>query len=649
VIPVCESQKDAALRVCVVVKLSEDPGGGAPVRLRSTLGGTVFLACLADVAGQIHAWLALWLQDATVLRNTSLAQRVFLSNALLDDRWRKQVEAFDQLGTAEKLTCGWETSPPLPTFLDVAALSPVHPREEQTAACWRLCQEEGILQKGGLPSYAGSLHRYLYIPELGDQTPLVPVTDGAPTNERTKPLAEICPRVDKLIPFNPAAGLMLVTRHYAMDLEGYLDLLAGAHRDRGQGTATPGAVPDSEPGAGGAVRYPGRLFLEAQGRYSRLIEVFHLKLVLLSHLVAAVQAVVRCGQRPLLNLGPESFQVEMDPDPGPLPLLWTGRPRLIEPGSALPLHVEGTDLTYYVSPLIGETSAYRPAVTSLPTRGKGLVVIRKTPSESRDTALVEGTLATQERLELSASHLVVLPLSLATGSLCLYAHVQKDPGLAGDEYRFRAFSRHLEAAEIQAVRSAQGVPLSHVAFEVIHPLSSPCDLYSLAILAIRTLLVGSGTSLPVAVDEMLSLARQIQTGCDPAQPLPPQVERVFRSDARWLPSLGPHHLLAEPIAPEEALGLIPPELWWSTLALIARMFPGLGPASLCRDYGDARVGGLHLVFEQTQNDLDELVLKTRYLVTPDIKSDGQIAAVVRRYLASQVEPDRHPVNPKHRK
>jgi hypothetical protein len=644
-IPLSADQKEAALKVSLVVKAPAGRNAGSLVRLRSTLDSEVFLACLADASGQILAWLELWLQSTAVLRNTLLAQRVFLSNAVLDDRWHRRVQAFDQLGTAEKVTTGWETSPPLPTFLDVGAMSPVHPKDEQTGAYWQLCRDEGILQSHGLPPYAGSLHRYLYLPDLGSETPLVPVTEEAPTNDRTRPLAEICPNHAKLIPFNPAAGLLLVTKHYAMDLEGFLDLLGGA--DLHPESSRPAHVIDVHPDPGrdgGAIHYPGRLFFEAQGKYSRLIEVFHLKLVLLSNLVASVHAVVRCVQQPLLNLSSESFQVEVDRSPGPLPFLWTACPRLVEPGHALAMHVGATDLTYYASPLLGETSVYRPAVTSLAAGGRALVRIRKTPSESRTTATVEGTLATQERLELGESDLVILQLPLASGPLSLCAHAKRDSALAADEYRFRTLSRSLDDGQIEAIRSAQGVPLPGVPYEVIQPLSSPCDLYSLAIVAIRTLLVGRGTSLPIAVDEMLSLARQVQAGPDPAEPLPVCVERVFRSDPRWLQSVGPHHLTEEEIAPEDALSLVPPDLWWSALAMIVRMFPGLGPASSCRDYGDARAGGLHLVFERTLSDLSELILKTRYLVTPDLKSDRQIAAVIRRYLGSQTEQDSDTAN-----
>jgi len=365
-----------------------------------------------------------------------------------------------------------------------------------------------------------------------------------------------------------------------------------------------------------------------------LIEALHLKLALLSDAVASVHSVTRCLQRPFLNLSEQSFRVDFTADASLLPFLWTAHARLTEPGDAVAMNVETADLTYYVSPLIGETSVYRPVATSLPAKGRAFLRIRKVITDSKDAVTIEGTLATQERIELNRSDLVLLQIGLKSGDLCLHAHLSADSALAGDEYRFRTVSHNLHADQIRDLRSAEGVPMSEVPFEVVPLLSSPCDLYSLAVLAVRLLLVDRSTSLPVAVDEMLSLARQVQAGYDSAVALETHVERVFRSDHRWLGSLGPHRLTDEGIEAEGALGLIPADLWWCTLATVIRMFPGLGPASLCRDYGDAPSGGLHLAFERVLADLDTLILRTRCLVTPDVRSNMQIATVIRQYLDS---------------
>jgi hypothetical protein len=639
-IPVAEDQKQSTLRICVLVKAPPGAAERTLVSLRSTLDARVLLGCITDAGGQVQGWLEVSIQNTDLLRSTSLGKRLFLSNALLDDRWQKRTAVFEQGEAADVIRCGWEHSDPLPTFLDAASLSPVHPKDEMTGACWRLCRDEGILQSHDLPSYAGSLHRYLYLPEHKSKTLLVPVTEGAPTNGHTKPLGEICPNCDTLIPFNPAAGRILVTRHYPMDLENFLDVLAGvpAHR-RISRSVVALDQDEASPGGGWASDYVGRLFLESRGKHSRLLEVLHLKLALLFDAVHAVYSVIRDRQQPFLNLGPESFRVELDRHAGPLPFLWTARARLVEPGHALAVQAGATDVTYYVSPLTGETSVYRPAAASLPALGRAVLRLREVLVNSENTVTAEGTLATDERLGLNASDLIVLQLRLPSGALFLHAHLETDTALAGGEYRFRTLPRPLRTDEIREMQSAKGVPMPDIPFEIIPLLSSPCDLYSLAILAVRILLVGPERSLPIAVDEILSLARRVQAECDPAQPLPSCVARVFQSDPRWLPSLGPHHLTEEQITPEEAWTVVPPELWWSTLALIVRMMPGLGPLSLCRDYGDARPGGLHLAFERILAELGDLIVRTRYLVAPDLRSDRLIAAVIHRCLDGYPDQD----------
>jgi hypothetical protein len=63
------------------------------------------------------------------------------------------------------------------------------------------------------------------------------------------------------------------------------------------------------------------------------------------------------------------------------------------------------------------------------------------------------------------------------------------------------------------------------------------------------------------------------------------------------------------------------------------MFPGPGPDSECKDFGDARQGGLHKVFERTMAELDNLILKTRGFIVTDWKSNQEVADVIQRYLS----------------
>jgi len=175
--------------------------------------------------------------------------------------------------------------------------------------------------------------------------------------------------------------------------------------------------------------------------------------------------------------------------------------------------------------------------------------------------------------------------------------------------------------------------MPEVPFEIIPLLSSPCDLYSLAVLAVRIFLVDNTNSLPVVLDETLSLMRQIEADFDENVSIEERISDLFSKDNRWLESLGPQHLTFDEVASDEIFRIIPPEIWWAILIIIMKMLPGLGPDSECRDYGDAQPGGLHKVFERTMDDIDNLILKTRSLIVSDRESNQEIAAVIQQYLS----------------
>ncbi len=634
-IPIADDQKAAALKICVLVRPKPDPVGGHLVVLRDTIDAKVFLGCIVDASSQVLEWLELWIQNTETLINTASAACQSLSNAMLDNRWRQQSQAFENLEGAAIVKTGWESEHPLPTFLDISARSPIHPIESNSGTPWKLCMDEGLLQQKDLPSYASSLHRYLYVPTLGEESQLVPVTSGAPTNASTKPLSEICGDSAHIVLLNPGAGLMLVKKHVPIGLEAFTDILSGAAWD---GLKHGRSVLDLDEQLNAlrkdeaVLTTNGRLFLEAHGQCGRLVETFHLKLRLLADIVSSVHSMVCHLQRPLLNISPDSWQVKLGEPGRGLPFLWTARALLSDPGDAIPLAIERSDLQYYLPAVEGRTSIYRPLVTSLPTKGRASVRIRQVLPDTSDTTSIEGTFTTQERIEMARNDLVWFRLNLACGEVNLYAHLESDSAMAPNEWRFRTVAQNMDDTKVSDLRAAEGVPIPDVPFEVIPLLSSPCDLYSLAVIAVRILLVDNTNSLPVVLDETLSLPRQIEADYDESTSLEMLISDQFNKDDRWLESLGPHHLTFDKITSDEAFSLIPSELWWTTLAIILRMFPGLGPDTECKDYGDAQQGGLHKVFERTITDLDNLILRTRSLIVADWKSNQEISGVIQRYL-----------------
>jgi hypothetical protein len=214
----------------------------------------------------------------------------------------------------------------------------------------------------------------------------------------------------------------------------------------------------------------------------------------------------------------------------------------------------------------------------------------------------------------------------------LYAKLDTKAAMAAGEWRFRTVPQRFKGEAPGQLGAAKGVPLPDSPFEVIPLVSTPADLYALGVLAVRTLLVDPRVSLPVAVDEVLSLARQLAAEYDAALPIDERIRRLFDKDPRWLASLGPQRLSFEAIDPGEVFGLVPSPLWWSTLAAIVRMFPGVGPDSRCADLGAAPASAVQRVFDPVLADLDSLLRRTRSLIVIDWKYNREIHAVVRGFL-----------------
>jgi len=349
-IAIAENQKAAILKICVLVRPKPEPVGGHLVVIRDTIDAKVLLGCVIDAGGRVQDWLELWVQNTENLMDTASACRQSLSNAALDEQWLRQVQAFEKLDEAATVKTGWEAEHPLPTLLDLSTQLPVHPTDANTGAQWKLCTDEGVLGQKELPSYGSSLHRYLYVPQLGSDSQFIPVTPGAITNAFTKPMSEIFGDSNRFIAFNPQAGLMLVKKYAPVGLETFVDILGGGTWDglkHGRSVLEIDRPSDALKKDGIVLSGNGRLFLDTHGRCGRLVETFHLKLRLLADIFSSVHSMVYELQRPLLNISPENWQIKLAEPGHGLPLLWTAEPVLGDPGNAISLTIERSGLEYY--------------------------------------------------------------------------------------------------------------------------------------------------------------------------------------------------------------------------------------------------------------------------------------------------------------
>jgi hypothetical protein len=160
-------------------------------------------------------------------------------------------------------------------------------------------------------------------------------------------------------------------------------------------------------------------------------------------------------------------------------------------------------------------------------------------------------------------------------------------------------------------------------------------MYALGVLAIRVLLVDDENTLAMAVDEMLSLAREVANEHKPEIALAKRLQTIIERDRRWAASLGPHRLVREDGIPQAAARILPADLWWETIGLIIRLFPGIGPDSFCRDLGDAPSSALDQIFDDAISRINLLLLRSRSLVVADWNQNLEIHDAIYEVIAKK--------------
>ena len=623
-VPISASQVGLPLRICVAARAA---AAGGLVALEDTLDARVLLGCVVDAGSRVHQWLEIWVQSVANVLGAPSALRGSLSNSVLDRRWQETGGALTCLTAADLFQTGWEAEPAPPTWIDPKAAQPLHPTDAATHKRWLLCRDESALAEAGLPPYATTLHRYLYLPEHPSATPFVAITPNSPTNDRVQPLETLFPGRADLLPLT-LGGLLRVRRLSPLTFDELVDLLGGRATPT---TATrvprefaPRLTVDDAGTDGQAWLFMGR-----HGRWGRVIESLHLKLRALSDVVRSVRTLVQLTQRPLLNLHSGQFKVRLGDPAAALPWLWSAAVALADSGDAVALQIPGSDARYFTAARAPASPGFQPPQLGSSSRGQGTVRVRKVFPELAEGLVIEGTLESQEKVQAARNDLVWLRLTIPDAPLDLYARVDATAAMAAGEWRFRTVGQRLAPRQLAQLKEGLAAPAT---FEVIPVLSTPVDLYSLGVLAARLFLVNGEAPLALAVDDILSLARAVANQHDAHSPLGLRVRAIVESDARWLKSLGPQRLMWQGLSPQQALEMVPLDLWTDVLAMIVAMFPGVGPDSAARDYGDAPPGALHRVFDRATADLDKLLLRSRSLIVIDWRYNREIHSIVRGYL-----------------
>src|ERR1041385_6152243 len=627
--PIHPADSTTPLRICVLVRDRPDPVGGAFLLLREQPGARVFLGAETDAEGSIQDWLEIWVQTLQYKDLSFSNYQERLANHAFDQRWRSEYELAKVSFPEDIIVIGAESRNPAPILIKRATGESAGLFAPTERANWEICKDDTLLESLGLPAYSTSPFRYLFQPNGAETKTFLATSVDAPNNAHVQSLDRLksSPEVREI--FNPHAGLLRVARFRALGLEDYLRVLEGEPWQ----ASLPGVARLFQSGiysdlqTWSAAQKGMPFLLNAGARVpDRLNEIFFLKLSALHQIFKELRRNVKSLQLPLLNLSPASFAITLVESGDQFPALWTARGRLVKPGQAYPLHIKSTEQKYFIRLGQTEPSIFLPEGLGAHSFGMGTVRLRNVVQESGGLVL-EGTLVAEDYLGLDPHDLLWFKLPLAEERLEFYAHVYTSEAVGPKEARFRTVPARLSES-VTATLKKSLISLSKAPYEIWPLLSSPCDLHSLGILAIRILLANGKSNLPVIVDDVQGLARHV--GKEPLSEggLSTKLEALLQKEKTLLDLVSPHSLTDLGLNAEQARSQIAWGIWLDTISLVLRLFPGAGAHTYCKGFGDVSPLALETVFDQPVQDLETLVLRLRSVLTPSLFDNTEITAAV---------------------
>lgn len=633
--PIHPTAESSPLHLCVLVATDEKSPSGPFVLLRELPGSRVYLGAVCDAVARIQEWVEVWVQTLELRDLTFSNYQEKLANQAFDQRWQTEFELQVAGLPASVLVTGMETSNPGPVLIKRGTAAPGLALTELSR--WRIFKDDAALDSLGLPRYSTSPFRYLHEPAATSGKTLLATTPDAPVNAHVQSFERLSQAPDVRAIFNPHAGLIRTSRFHPLPLEDYVQILEGSPWSG----SIAGGAPIRQKDIYGeleiwAASPKGIPFLlhGAEQPADRLQEIFFLKLALLHDLFREVRACVRAQQLPLLNLTPASFSVELQDAGNQFPALWTAKGRLVKPGQAHPLKIKSTEQRYFIRLGRIEPSPFLPEGLGDHSFGIGTVRMRNVLSEAGGIVL-EGTLVAEDYLGLDAHDLLWFKLPLAEERLEFYAHVYTSEAVGPKEARFRTVPAQLSETVVASLKKTAGSVFQKAPYEIWPLLSSPCDLYSLGIMATRVLLANRRSNLPVIVDDLLGLARHLGKDPTEADKLLPKLKALVETSPHLLDLISPHALVERDWTPAQARAQLSMDLWLETICLLLRLFPGNGTHSYCKSFGDVSPLALETVFDQPIQELETLILRLRSSLVPSLSANEEIAGVLLQQLARE--------------
>jgi hypothetical protein len=336
----------------------------------------------------------------------------------------------------------------------------------------------------------------------------------------------------------------------------------------------------------------GRLFSEGNDDGTDLLEVFALKLAAFLEVCDIVAGYYRLSGRPHLNIHPRHLLVDLPAGSNRLPGLWNFRVRLIDPASS----VEATGLPGLFAPPANRVLPYCATPLQLDTFGareRAAFTITDIKSDKGKTQIIgelRGELTDPARFT-NKDRLRIVLSGIAGADLVLVCRIQPTPAGAGNLLTLLTDPFAVAEPQVKHLQSLRGVTQQDIVYEIYPALNVPCDLHSLGVILLRTLLVNDGQDLPSvrrALDEAAAPFQEWLRSrpAGSSEDVALKFDELIRSLPRVRDALAPAQMLYS--SRDRTAGrpsAMPRKLWMEALLAVIRCFPG-GRTSLCRDYGD---------------------------------------------------------------
>ena len=619
----------------MLVSVELKQGASPFVLLRELPGARVYLGAVCDEA-RIQEWVEVWVQTLELRELAFSGYQERLSNHAFDQRWRAEGAALRKNIPNGLIVTWMEEENPGPIVIKRPSTDLTETGFVATEpASWRICADDRLLESFGLPPYSTSTFRYLHEPAATDAKTFLATSADAPVNSHVQNLDRLSAAPDTHAVFNPHAGLVRVVRFYPLELENHLRILEGMPWESSALDASH-LIPNSQYAAlqAWSAKPKGLPFLlhsEANSS-DRLNEIFFLKLSILREMFQEVRACVKAHQMPLLNLSPASFRTSLAETGDQFPALWSAKCRLVKPSQAYPLKIKSTEQRYFIRLGRIEPSPFLPEGMGAHSFGIGSARIRNVTSEADGIAL-EGTLVAEDYLGLDPHDLLWFKLPLGEQKLEFYAHVYRD-ATGPKEARFRTVPARLSEPMESSLKHVAGTIFPKSPYEIWPLLSSPCDMFSLGVIAVRVLLANDQSNLPVILDEILSLARRLGEEQSKKENFPVKLKSLLDSNERLAQLASPRAMIASNGSAQLKLKSVEMEIWLEAVTILLRLFPGTGAQSYCKGFGDVSPLALEAVFDRPIQELETLILRLRSLLTPSLSANDEIAGVLLEQLAS---------------